>query len=164
MADYQIRQASLQDIDAICLVEKSAFPPHRQASSETLVNRMKLFPEGFYVILYKDKIVGFSTALLTDDLRSLEALNPPDNQLHQPQGNTYYLRSVGIMSEHQRKGFGKALIEKQLENARGLNKKRFCFTASEEVEAFYTHLGFKKLTNYESFHGSIQAVWEMIFI
>lgn len=159
MADYQIRQASLQYIEVICNVEKSAF--HRQANSETLANRIKLFPEGCYVILCENKIVGFSTALLIDDLRSLVALNPPDSQLHNPQGDIYYLRSVGIMPDYQRRGFGKALIEKQLQNARDLNKKGFRFTASKEVEAFYTHLGFKRITNYGSFHDSIQAVWEM---
>lgn len=161
MMDYRIRQASPKDIDALCLVEKAAFPLYRQARSAILANRIKLFPEGCYVILCENKIVGFSTALLIDDLCSLEALSPPDSQLHNPQGDIYYLRSVAIMPDYQRRGFGKTLIETQIETAHRLNKKKFRFTASQEVEAFYTHLGFKRITEYESFHGSIQAVWEI---
>ncbi|OGJ50834.1 hypothetical protein A2335_00035 [Candidatus Peregrinibacteria bacterium RIFOXYB2_FULL_32_7] len=158
---YTIRQAKLDDIENICIVERSAFPSHRQASAETLANRINLFPEGCYVIECDERIVGFSTALIINNLKSLEAFIESDSQLHNSKGNTYYLRSVGIKQNYQKIGLGKALIAQQLKNAHNLNKKYFRFTASEDVEFFYTKLGFTRITNYCNFHGSIQAVWEM---
>jgi len=156
-----IRQATLGDINGICAVENSAFPSHRQASREILMNRIKLFPEGCYVAICDGEIAGFSTALIINDLKSLETLDPPDEQLHNLQGNTYYLRSVGIKPECQGKGLGKALVTQQVEHAQILNKDYFRFTSSEDVEEFYTKLGFARITDYCDFHGSVQAVWEM---
>ena len=125
------------------------------------MNRIRLFPEGCYVAICDGEVAGFSTALIINDLKSPETLDPPDEKLHNIQGNTYYLRSVGIRPDYQRKGLGKALVNQQLECARMLKKDYFRFTSSEDVEKFYANLGFSRITDYCDFHGSVQAVWEI---
>ncbi|MFA5077035.1 MAG: GNAT family N-acetyltransferase [Candidatus Micrarchaeia archaeon] len=156
----EMRKAGIADLESIHRVELDAFSADRQASMDALEERLELFPDGFFVLIYNGRLVGFSTALLIDDFRTLEKLDSPDRKLHKPDGEIYYLRSVAIMKEYQKRGFGKLLINRQLENARSLGKGHFRFTASKDVEAFYLELGFKKLGVYGEFHNSKQVVWE----
>ncbi len=157
----QIKQAKLSDLEAIVKVENSAFPPHRQASTESLKGRLELFPEGCLVALKNGEIIGFSTALIINDIRSLPELDVSDEELHSLNREIYWLRSIVIDPNHQKEGVGKLIMQKQLEKARNLNKKAFRFTAAQDVEGFYKKLGFTMLTDYEDFHSSDQAIWEL---
>ena len=156
-----IRNAAVQDIEEIYSVEQSAFPPKRQASYETLLKRIKLFPEGCLVCLKSNKIIAFSTALIIDRTNAITKLDLSDQELHNINGDTYELRSIAVMKGYQKQGIGKELVKKQIENAKSLNKKYMQFTAAKDVEVFYEKLGFKKITDYEEFHNSKQAIWEL---
>ncbi|MEK7495292.1 MAG: GNAT family N-acetyltransferase [Patescibacteria group bacterium] len=155
-----IRNYKESDIVEVVKVEKSAFPPKRQANKNTFKLRCKLFKKGFFIVEFNHHIVGFTTALLTNNIISIGDLNIPDEKLHNPRGVVYELRSLAIAKSLQKKGFGKLLIKKQLENAKKMNKKYFRFTAAKDVEGFYEKLDFKRITPYLPFHSSYQAIWE----
>lgn len=156
----RIRNATLSDLDNILYVEQSAFPPERQGDSETFQKRYALFKEGFFVIEVDNRIVGFSTALLTDDITSIDDLNISDSELHNPHGVVYELRSVAVKKESQNKGLGQKLVVKQIDNAKKFGKRFIRFTAAHDVEKFYDKLGFRRITPYQLFHNSEQALWE----
>lgn len=156
-----IRNAKKQDLEAILAVEKSAFAPERQASIETFQNRLQLFPQGFFVLIYNRKIVGLTTGLITEEINNIKDLKYSDEKLFKRQGNSYELRSLAVMKSYQGKGFGTLLAKRQVENAKNLKKKFFFFTATSDVEPFYLKLGFKKVGNYEYFHNSYQALWKI---
>lgn len=155
-----IRKAYPLDIHDICEVEKSAFTPEMQATKETLLERLKLFPEGFLVLVVDSKIVAFSTALLLDAC-TLESMDKSDSEVHSKNGKTYYVRSLAVMNGSQSRGHGRMLIEKQLENARVLGKERVVFTCIPEVAGYYDKLGFTRLTDFVPFHGNTEALWEV---
>jgi len=157
----QIRTASLKDLSSILNVEKSAFPPSRQASPDTLQKRLQLFPQGCLVAEQDEKIIGFETSLLTLDVRSITELDQLDEMIHNPSGTVYYLRSLATKQEFQRQGIGKALTEEAIKVARKFKKKIFRLTASQDVEQFYIKLGFQRITEYQDFHGLPQAIWEL---
>lgn len=157
----QIRAALPEDLGTILNVEQSAFPPNRQASLDTFRNRLELFPQGFLVVEQDGTIIGFETSLLTLDMRSLRELDQPDEMIHTSSGIVYYLRSLAIQKEFQRRGIGKALTDEALKLAKALNKKVFRLTAARDVEQFYTKLGFQRITEYQDFHGIPQAIWEL---
>lgn len=156
-----IRAASLEDLDLILNVERSAFPPDRQASLDTLRKRLKLFPQGCLVAEQNGELVGFETSLITRDISSIMELDKPDEAIHDPAGIVYYLRSLAIKQDFQRRGIGKALMEKAIKLAGELNKQVFRFTAAQDVEDFYTKLGFERISEYKNFHGLPQAIWEL---
>lgn len=160
--DYQIKLATKDDLENVVKVGEDAFPPHRVASLETEQDRLKLFPEGFFLLTYKGEIVGKSTGLVINDIRSSAELSKPDKELHNPNGPIYYLGSLGIKKAHQRKGLGSTMIQNHIDHAKKLGKKIFRFTSPDDVEGFYAKTGFKRLTDFEAFKGtSDQAVWEM---
>lgn len=155
----QIRAASLEDLDFILNVERSAFPPNRQASLDNLQKRLQLFPQGCLVAEQNGELVGFETSLVTRDIVSIVELDQPDEVIHDPTGIVYYMRSLAIKQEFQRRGIGKALTGEAIKLARVFNKQVFRFTAAQNVENFYTKLGFKRISEYQDFHGLPQAIW-----
>jgi len=155
-----IRKATVSDLSGIIKVERDAYPPHRQAIISVFKKRLELFEEGFFVLEIGNVIAGFCIGLLTNDIVSLDELDIPDEQLHNPQGPVYELRSLTIMKKFQGQGFGQLLIKKQLAKVKELGKKHFRFTAARDVEKFYEKLGFKRITPYENFHNVEQAIWE----
>lgn len=156
-----IRQATENDLATILGVENDAFPPGRQGTIETFKNRLNLNPAGFFVLIDNNKIVGFTTALITDEVHTISDLDKSDELLQKQDGNSYYLRSLAVMKKHQGKGLGRILIRKQMENARKLGKKYFHFTAARDVEGFYLKLCLKRITDYVPFHNTKQALWKI---
>ncbi|MCL4338435.1 GNAT family N-acetyltransferase [Patescibacteria group bacterium] len=159
---FSIRRATIDDLDDVLVVEKSAFPPHRQGTRETFETRLSLYPKGFFVVEVDGIIRGFSTALIINNIISVDKLDIPDNKLHNLQGDVYELRSLAIVKEFQLRGLGKQLVNKQLQNAIYFKKKYCRFTASQDVSRFYEKLGFKQITPYINFHHAKQALWERI--
>lgn len=118
MENLVTRNATAADLDEIMRVEREAWPPEMQASREKFENRLKLFPQGFYVVLQDNKVVGVTTSeIITYDPR-----NPPkswdevtDNgwitKTHNPKGNALYVVSVG--ASLQGAGVGSELIKAQ---------------------------------------------------
>ena len=155
-----MRKARTSDLIQILDVERNSFPPGRQATPETLRLRLGLFPEGSFVFVLNNKVVAFTTALTVREPKSILDLNPADELIHRKDGDSYYLRSLAVRKEFQGRGYGKELVQKQLENARKLGKKFFVFTCSEDVEKFYAKLGFKRVGGYVDFHGTKQSLWK----
>ena len=156
----RIRNAKHSDLNSIIEVENSAFPPERQATIETFANRLALNEKGFLVLEYEGQIVAFSTAFLTNNITNIKDFDIPDEQLHNPKGIIFELRSIAVKKDYQKKGFGKLLLFKQLENATILKKKFFRFTAASDVARFYEKMGFRRISPYHNFHNSKQAIWE----
>jgi len=157
----QIRPALESDLESILSVEFSAFPPHRHGDRSTFLTRLRLHAFGFLAACVDDELVAFTTGYPIEDRATLTLLDLPDPELCKPQGSGYYLRSVAVQQTHQRSGLGKTLISCQLARARMLGKSFFRFTASEELENYYSNLGFKRITEYDDFHSVKQAVWNL---
>jgi hypothetical protein len=57
----QARQATLADLDGIMKVEE-AWPEHQRATADMMLSRLKKFPEGFWVFVRGDEVVGTLTS------------------------------------------------------------------------------------------------------
>jgi ribosomal protein S18 acetylase RimI-like enzyme len=118
MADSIItRQACLRDIDSVMQVEREAWREGIRASRGQFVERLKIFPEGFFVGELKGEIVGALTAQrLVYELGETPAgWEKTTNRgwisaTHQASGNALYIVSVGVARPVQRHGVGAALV------------------------------------------------------
>ncbi len=154
-----IRNAEFSDLKRICEVEKLAFTPDRQATPETFEKRLRIFPKGFYVLVSNGKISAFSTSYIVKRPRNIQDLES-DESIFDKDGDCYYLRSLAVDKDFQKLGYGRMLVEKQLETAKEMNKKYFIFTCLKILENFYIKLGFSRIEEYTRFHGTEQALWE----
>ena len=154
------RQAEMSDLRLLLEVERSAFPEERWASEASLARRLELPQAETWVVLLGELLAGFSNGFPIDDLTTQAELDPPDSELYFAGGKVWMLRNVAVRPSCQGKGIGRRLIERQLFSARKHGAHTFRFTATENLTAYYSKLGFRMIREPEVFHGLPQAVWE----
>ena len=148
----EIRNATIEDIDEIRALERNIDEEY-PATKETLLERLEMFPDGFYVVEIDGKIVGYIETCLWDkeDIETFDKIKDFPKQ-HDPKGKTAYVIFIGVGADYRRQGVGSALIQEvqKLASERGLKKVQLV-AIEEDLLGFYGKLGFefvKKLPNY----------------
>ncbi len=59
MDNIRIRQADMDDLDGVTLVEARCFPPAEAAGREVFEKRLGTFPESFFIAEDQGKLIGF---------------------------------------------------------------------------------------------------------
>ncbi len=132
MAD--LRYASLvPSLARACAgLELSAFPdadPNDLLSEDDVVAFAEAFPEGFFVVMDGDKVVGQAAGIFLDF-----DLNRPQHSLmeitgdhqcgnHDPDGGWYYGIDIVVHPDYRRRGIGNRLYELRKDIARRNNKR-----------------------------------------
>jgi len=76
-------------------------------------------------------------------LVSLEALTKRKMKLMKDETRYIYVQTLGVMSEHQGKGYGGKLLRKILDIADSMGAILYLETESKSNEALYHHFGFE---------------------
>ncbi len=146
-------------LDGVMAVEQAAWPEELQASRAKFEKRFDLFPEGFVVAEKDGKIVGVSTAEITNYEASVHKTwdEITDNGMiegtHNPTGEGLYVVSVGVSPDAQGDGVGGKLVQAQKELTERLGLKylylgarmpgynEYCETHGEIPAQEYLELG-----------------------
>jgi len=104
----RIRQARVDDIEAILLVEKKAWPENLRASPEIYQSRLRTFPQGTLVAEREGKIEGVVVVEIINfrsasDVRSWNEATDYGyiRKSHDPQGNTLYGVNLSVSPQTQ---------------------------------------------------------------
>jgi predicted amidohydrolase/GNAT superfamily N-acetyltransferase len=125
----RIRQANVEDIPGILEVARLAYPSWTTQELATERNyqlQIAAFPEGQFVALIDDKIVGYASSLIVQLLDESiwyahgEITGWGTFSTHTPSGNTLYGADIAVMPAYQKRG-----ISKKLYQARKALLKRF---------------------------------------
>lgn len=119
----RLENAKLSDIESIMKIEKVSFAPEIQENEETFLERIKVFPEGFFVFRAEDNenpIGYFSSELWTEipDEKDF-SVGHSIKKLHSKSGKIVYISSFALIPEVRGKGNGFLLFKeslKKLEN------------------------------------------------
>jgi len=133
MDEITIRKANEKDLDAIVSLENEIWPEGTRATRDKFESRLRIFPQGFFLVYKNGEIIGVSTS----EIINYDPSNPPkswesitDNgyitHTHDPNGNAIYVVSVGAKS---RSGGGSALIQAQIALTRELGLKHLILGA-----------------------------------
>lgn len=132
---YVLRQATLQDVDAIVALNYEAYPQLAEDDvvwkPEHVRSHMHHFPEGQLVVECEGEIVASASSLIVnlgrDRYREHTWAGITDNGMfysHDPYGDTLYGADVNTHPEHRGKGLGKVLYEGRRELCKRFNLKR----------------------------------------
>jgi len=106
----KIRQARADDIEAILLVEKKAWPENLRASREMCESRLGTFPQGTFVAEMEDRIEGVVVFQIMNfnsipDVRSWNEAtdNGYIQNSHNPKGNSFYGVNLSVCPRAQSK-------------------------------------------------------------
>lgn len=162
-----IRPTQLGDAAALEQLQEIVFPTLVAAERLTAENfrfHVQLFPEGQFVALINDEIVGSTTAIRYH----FDPHHPHQHQFkdifdngflrtHQPSGNWLYGIDVGVLPQHRGKGIARALYRARQNSVYALSlagqvtvgmlNGYHRFAATMSVATYYEQLLLKKLTD-----------------
>lgn len=151
-----IRQALVEEVETLAMIEAACFPPAEAASREVLMERMGAFPENFLVAELDETIVGFINGGTTDKSQLADEFYH-DVSLHKPEGAYQTVFGLNVLPDCRRQGIAEKLVNCFLELAKERGKKAVILTCKKHLIHYYERFGFVKYGVSDSCHGG--AVW-----
>ena len=152
--DLIFEQVCIDDLD-ICHEIESLCYGEEGATREKIQNRIKSYPEGFYILRNGDRIVGFVNGVCTDEMNiSDEGLKDLTN--HTPEGKNLVMLSVAVHPTFQKQGYSSILINKYIEHIKTLGKEKIVLMCVMDLIAYYDKFGFCYMKKSDSRHGGLE--------
>lgn len=97
--------------------------------TEDVIQQLERFPEGQFVALFEDKLLGMATTMRTSyspdqpPLKWFDAIGDKGLSRHEPDGDWLYGVEMAVHPEYQRKGVGTLLYQARFQLVKRLNLK-----------------------------------------
>lgn len=156
MVEFTIRQVTPEDLDEVTAVEAACFPEAEAATRESFEQRIKAFPDSFFVAVHDGRIIGFINGCVTDE-RTIRDEMFEDSSLHNSDGCYQSNFGLDVLAEYRRQGIAAELMEYLIETARKRGKKGLILTCKDRLIHYYAKFGYQNLGISASVHGG--AVW-----
>lgn len=151
-----IRNATIEDIQAITKVEMTCFPKAEAATEEDFRNRLRVYPNHFWLLEDDKKLVSFINGMVTnEDTLTDEMYENVD--LHNENGQWQMIFGVNTIPEYRRQGCAEKLMRKVISDAKDQGRKGLVLTCKDRLVHYYEKFGFKNEGISDSTHGG--AIW-----
>lgn len=151
-----IRNATIEDIDAIASVEAECFPSLEAATKEEFSERLKYYGNHFYLMLDNNKLVSFVDGFVTDELDLTDEMYERAS-MHNENGKWQMIFGVNTIPGYRNCGYAGALIKAVIEDARRSGRKGLVLTCKERLIHYYARFGFKdEGVSSKSTHGGVE--------
>jgi ribosomal protein S18 acetylase RimI-like enzyme len=149
---YLIRQATIDDLLAICHVENTCFPPAEAATEEAFRSRIATFPERFLVAEAQGRIIGIINGCCTTEPVLGDELYEKDcpHSLSHPWQTVF---GLAVLPEYQHQGIAKALMAHLVRLCQSGDQVGIILTCKQEKIGFYESMGFALRGVSDSSHG-----------
>lgn len=154
--NIKIRKAAIEDLSSVAEVEARCFPEAEAAAKATLEQRIKTFPESFFVAEADGKIIGFINGCVTNGKIIHDELFG-DASLHNPKGDYQAVFGLDVLPEYQNQGFAAQLMLHMIEASKSAGRKGVILTCKDRLIHYYAKFGFENKGVSKSQHGG--AVW-----
>lgn len=154
-----IRTATINDLDEIHYVESECFSYAEAASKNEFKERLKHYPNHFWLIFDDEKLIAFIDGFVTDE-KDLTDEMYEDAALHDENGSWQMIFGVNTLPEYRKKGYASKLINHMIDSAKKEKRSGVVLTCKKELISFYSKFGFFDEGISESQHGG--AVWHQM--
>lgn len=154
--DVVIRQANQDDLDAVTLVEACCFPAAEAAARDSFYQRLRIFPESFFIMEKDGQVIGFINGAVTDAQKISDEMFE-DAACHNPLGAYQSIFGLDVIPEYRHQGLATILMRHMIDDAKTHRRKGLILTCKESLIRFYESFGYHNLGVSESVHGG--AVW-----
>lgn len=151
-----IRQAVLNDCEAISTIEALCFPAAEAASKAVIIKRLETFSTSFFVAEIDGQVVGFINGAITQLPELLDELYT-DASLHQADGAYQTIFGLDVHPTYQHQGIASKLMNHMIDLTRKRKKKGIILTCKEHLIPFYEGFGYINQGQSSSTHGN--AIW-----
>lgn len=153
--NIKIRQVSIKDLDSVAEVEASCFPEAEAATKSSLKERIKKFPESFFVAELEGKIIGFINGCIINGTVIYDELYK-DSTLHVPNGDYQTIFGIDVIPEYRNRGIAAQLMNYMIEVSKDAGRKGVILTCKEKLIHYYMKFGYKNKGISESVHGGAE--------
>lgn len=153
--DIKIRQVSIEDLDSVTKVEAICFPHTEAATKESFEERIKTFPESFFVAEIDRRIIGFINGCVINGTVIYDELFE-DSRLHIPYGDYQTVFGLDVIPEYRNQGIAAKLMNYMIEISRLAGRKGVILTCKEKLIHYYTKFGYKNQGISKSVHGGAE--------
>lgn len=155
--NYTIRKVTINDLDAVTHIEQVCFPEAEAAGREAFENRIKTFPDSFFVAEAADgSLIGFINGCVTND-RVISDEMFEDSSLHIENGDYQSIFGLDVIPEWRNKGVAASMMRHLIENAREHGRRGLILTCKDSLIKYYAGFGYRNTGLSNSIHGG--AVW-----
>lgn len=153
----KIRNATMDDLDAIADVESECFPKNEAATREQLQARLKAYPNHFWLLENDEgRVVSFVDGMTTDlDMLTDEMYE--NAAMHDESGAWQMIFGVNTLPEYRGRGCAAALLKCAIATAATHGRRGLVLTCKDELMHYYAKFGFKDEGISSSTHGGV--VW-----
>ncbi|WP_252225835.1 N-acetyltransferase [Clostridium sp. ZBS2] len=153
--DIKIRQVSIKDLDSVTKVEAICFPHAEAATKESFEERIKTFPESFFVAEIDRRIIGFINGCVINGTVIYDELFE-DSRLHIQYGDYQTVFGLDVIPEYRNQGIAAKLMNYMIEISRLAGRKGVILTCKEKLIHYYTKFGYKNQGISKSVHGGAE--------
>lgn len=160
--DIKIRQVTIHDLNRVANIEELCFPKAEAATTASLEDRIRVFPESFLVAVLDGNIVGFINGSVINE-KIIKDKFYDDTSFHDSMGDYQSIFGLDVLPEFRAKGIAAELIKKLIEVAKKADRKGMTLCCKDEKIHYYEKFGFFNIGRSQSEHG--HAVWnDMILL
>lgn len=160
--DIKIRRVSIKDLDAVTEVEARCFPEEEAATKASFEQRIKTFPESFFVAEIEGKIIGFINGCIINETAIYDELFN-DATLHVPDGDYQTIFGLDVIPEYRNQGIAAQLMNHMIEVSRLEGRKGAILTCKEKLIHYYEEFGYVNKGISKSVHGGSKW-YDMILV
>ena len=150
-----IRTASIQDLDAITLVESLCFPPAEAADRSSIHCRLSVFPDRFWLPWEGDTLVSVVSGMLTHSPNLADDMYE-EASLHTTDGGWQMIFGVDTIPAFRRQGYAERVLNHVIEQCKQEKRRGLVLTCKEHLLHYYAKFGFENEGISSSIHGNVR--------
>lgn len=152
----EIRNAGMEDLEAITAVEAECFPPAEAAKEEDFRARLSVYPNHFWLLCEGERMIGFVNGMVTDEADLTDEMYE-NAAMHQEDGRWQMIFGVNTIPARRRQGCAERLLRQVIADAKAQGRKGVVLTCKDRLIHYYAKFGFVNEGISQSVHGNV--VW-----
>lgn len=152
----KIRQALIEDLEAVARVEEICFPEAEAATRESLQQRIKAFSKSFFIAEIEGEIIGFINGCVTNEATIYDELYK-DCSLHIPNGRYQTIFGLDVIPGYRNQGIAAELMNHMIKVSKEEGRRGIILTCKEGLIHYYERFGYVNKGVSKSVHGG--AKW-----
>lgn len=152
----EIRNATMEDLQAIAAVEAACFPAAEAATAEEFAGRLAHYANHFWLLHEQGELVAFVDGFCTD-MPDLTDEMYADAAQHAETGAWQMIFGVNTLPRCRCQGYAGLLLQRAIADARAQGRKGLVLTCKEKLLHYYAKFGFVNEGVSGSTHGRV--VW-----
>ena len=152
-----IRNATMQDLEALTAVEAACFPAAEAATRADFAARLAVYPNHFWLLEDEaGRLISFINGMVTDEPNLRDEMYE-NAALHRENGAWQMIFGVNTLPEYRRRGLAGLLLREAERDARAAGRKGCILTCKDRLIHYYEGFGYRDQGVSASVHGG--AVW-----